>query len=41
LVAEARRRNGAAIRPLATFRASGYRAKAVAERGTAAVASGL
>jgi L-rhamnose isomerase/sugar isomerase len=41
LVAEARRRNGAAIDPLVTFRASGYRHAKVAERGTASVATGL
>ena len=41
LVAEARRRNGAAIDPLATFRASGYRQAAIATRGTSAVATGL
>jgi L-rhamnose isomerase/sugar isomerase len=41
LVAEARRRNGAAIDPLVTFRASGYRQAMVAERGTASVATGL
>jgi L-rhamnose isomerase/sugar isomerase len=41
LVAEARRRNGAALDPLATFRAVGYRAATVAERGTGAVATGL
>jgi L-rhamnose isomerase/sugar isomerase len=41
LIAEARRRNGGAINPLAAFRASGYRAKMVAERGADAVATGL
>jgi L-rhamnose isomerase/sugar isomerase len=41
LVAEARRRNGAALAPLDTFRALGYRAAMVAERGTESVASGL
>jgi L-rhamnose isomerase/sugar isomerase len=41
LVAEARRRNGAARAPLATFRATGYRAAAIAERGTGTVATGL
>jgi L-rhamnose isomerase/sugar isomerase len=41
LVAEARRRNGAARAPLATFRASGYRAATVADRGTGTVATGL
>ncbi len=34
LVAEARRRNGAALDPLATYRAVGYRAAKVAERGS-------
>ena len=33
LVAEARRRNGAALDPVAAFRASGYRAEKVRERG--------
>jgi L-rhamnose isomerase/sugar isomerase len=41
LVAEARRRNGAALDPLATFRAAGYREAMVAARGTDAVATGL
>jgi L-rhamnose isomerase/sugar isomerase len=41
LVAEARRRNGAARDPLATFRGLGYRAAVTAERGTGAVATGL
>ena len=41
LVAEARRRNGAAIDPLDTFRASGYRAAKIAERGEDATATGL
>lgn len=41
LVAEARRRNGAARDPLAAFRASGYRASVVAERGSDGVATGL
>lgn len=41
LVAEARRRNGAAIAPLRTFRSLGYRAAAVAERGSGHAASGL
>ena len=40
-VAEARRRNGAAIDPLATYRAVGYRARVTAERGTGNVATGL
>jgi len=41
LVAEARRRNGAALDPLATYRAIGYRAAMVAERGSDTVATGL
>ncbi len=41
LVAEARRRNGAALDPLSTFRATGYRASTIAERGSGAVATGL
>lgn len=41
LVAEARRRNGAALDPVATYRRLGYREAAVAERGTATVATGL
>ena len=41
LVAEARRRNGAALDPLATYRAVGYRASTVASRGSDAVATGL
>jgi L-rhamnose isomerase/sugar isomerase len=41
LVAEARRRNGAALDPLATYRAVGYRAAAVTSRGSDAVATGL
>ena len=41
LVAEARRRNGAALDPLATYRAVGYRAAKIAERGRSAVATGL
>lgn len=41
LVAEARRRNGAALDPLAAFRAVGYRAATIAERGHDAVATGL
>ncbi|MFN8027424.1 MAG: TIM barrel protein [Acidimicrobiia bacterium] len=41
LVAEARRRNGAALSPLDAFRALGYRAAMVAERGSESVASGL
>jgi L-rhamnose isomerase/sugar isomerase len=41
LVAEARRRNGAALTPLAAFREAGYREAMVAERGADGVASGL
>jgi L-rhamnose isomerase / sugar isomerase len=41
LVAEARRRNGAAIDPITTFRRSGYRASVAAERGSGHVATGL
>jgi len=41
LVAEARRRNGAALDPLATYRAVGYRAATIAARGADAVATGL
>ncbi len=41
LVAEARRRNGAALDPLATYRAVGYRAATVASRGSDTVATGL
>ena len=41
LVAEARRRNGAALDPITTFRRLGYRAAVTAERGTGAVATGL
>ncbi|HEX2564756.1 MAG TPA: hypothetical protein VHK25_12615, partial [Acidimicrobiales bacterium] len=41
LVAEARRRNGAALEPLATFRAIGYRAAVTAARGADSVATGL
>lgn len=41
LVAEARRRNGAAIDPLATFRRSGYRDTTIAERGADARSTGL
>jgi L-rhamnose isomerase/sugar isomerase len=41
LVAEARRRNGAALEPLAAYRAAGYRAAMIAERGRSAVATGL
>jgi L-rhamnose isomerase/sugar isomerase len=41
LAAEARRRNGAALRPLAVFRSSGYRKDVTEARGNDAVASGL
>nr|MBA2609869.1 sugar isomerase [Actinomycetota bacterium] len=41
LVAEARLRNGAAIDPFAAYRAVGYRAAKVAERGATSVATGL
>jgi L-rhamnose isomerase/sugar isomerase len=41
LVAEARRSNGAALDPLATYRAVGYRAATVADRGSDTVATGL
>lgn len=41
LVAEARRRNGAAIDPVATYRAVGYRAEKIRERGRDAVATGI
>jgi L-rhamnose isomerase/sugar isomerase len=41
LVAEARRRNDAALDPLATYRALGYRAAVIAQRGADAVATGL
>ena len=41
LVAEARRRNGAALEPLAVYRAVGYRRQKINERGRAAVATGL
>jgi L-rhamnose isomerase/sugar isomerase len=41
LVAEARRRNGAALDPIATYRASGYRVRVTAERGSGHVATGL
>ena len=41
LVAEARRRNGAALDPLATYRDVGYRAATVAARGSDTVATGL
>jgi L-rhamnose isomerase/sugar isomerase len=41
LVAEARRRNGASIHPLTTFRHSGYRAEMLRQRGARATATGL
>jgi L-rhamnose isomerase/sugar isomerase len=41
LVAEARRRNWAALDPLATYRGVGYRAASIAERGADTVATGL
>jgi len=41
LVAEARRRNGAALAPLTAFRDVGYRAAMVTTRGSDVVASGL
>lgn len=41
VVAEARRRNGAALDPLAAYRAGGYRAAALAERGSGGAATGL
>jgi L-rhamnose isomerase/sugar isomerase len=41
LVAEARRRNGAAIDPVTAYRRSGYRAAVTAERGSGHVATGL
>jgi L-rhamnose isomerase/sugar isomerase len=41
LVAEARRRNGAALEPLEAYRAVGYRQAKVAERGVGSVATGL
>jgi len=41
LAAEARRLNGAALDPLATYRAVGYRARVTAERGSDTVATGL
>ena len=40
-VAEARRRNGAAIEPLSAYRAAGYRAACAAERGASGAATGL
>jgi L-rhamnose isomerase/sugar isomerase len=41
LLAEARRRNGAAIAPLAAYRSIGYRGARIAERGRNTVATGL
>ncbi|HVV75723.1 MAG TPA: TIM barrel protein [Mycobacteriales bacterium] len=41
LVAEARRRNGAALQPLTAFRTIGYRAQVRSQRGDHAVATGL
>jgi len=41
LVAEARRRGGGAIAPLAGYRDSGYRAEIIEERGSESVATGL
>jgi L-rhamnose isomerase/sugar isomerase len=41
LVAEARRRGGGAIAPLAAYRDSGYRAVMIEERGSESVATGL
>jgi L-rhamnose isomerase/sugar isomerase len=41
LVAEARRRNGAALDPLTTFRRSGYRSAVTAERGEDTLSTGL
>ena len=41
LVAEARRRNGAALAPLAAYRSIGYREARIAERGRVTVATGL
>ena len=41
LVAEARRRNGGAIAPLAAYRSVGYRRAMIDKRGLASVASGL
>ncbi len=41
LVAEARRRNGAALDPIQAFRRLGYRASVTAERGSGSVATGL
>ena len=41
IVAEARRRNGAAIDPLLTLRRVGYRRAMVEERGATTLATGL
>jgi L-rhamnose isomerase/sugar isomerase len=41
IVAEARRRNGAALSPLSTYRALGYRAAVARERGASGGATGL
>jgi L-rhamnose isomerase/sugar isomerase len=41
LVSEARRRNGASLTPLQTFRALSYRAAVTKERGSGHAASGL
>jgi L-rhamnose isomerase/sugar isomerase len=41
LVAEARHRNGAALDPIAAYRALGYRAEKIRERGLHAVATGI
>lgn len=41
LVAEARRRNGAALDPLAAYRSLGYRRAAVEERGASTTSTGL
>jgi L-rhamnose isomerase/sugar isomerase len=41
LVAEARRRQGAAIAPLTAYRALGYRQQMIERRGMASVATGL
>ena len=41
LVAEARRRNGAALAPLTTFRRTRYRTAVTAARGDDAVSTGL
>ncbi|HVT75695.1 MAG TPA: hypothetical protein VHD87_01595, partial [Acidimicrobiales bacterium] len=41
LVAQARRHNGAAVEPFQAYRASGYRAQKVQERGAESVATGL